>query len=44
VVLFVAAAARIVPGAHWPSDAFGTPAILLPWLAVAFDAAGVPRR
>jgi undecaprenyl-diphosphatase len=44
VVLFVAAAARIVPGAHWPSDAFGTPAILLPWLAVAFDAAGAPRR
>lgn len=43
-VLLVAAAARIVPGAHWPSDAFGTPAILLPWLAVAFDAAGVPRR
>jgi len=44
VVLFVAAAARIVPGAHWPSDAFGTLAMLLPWLAVAFDAAGVPRR
>lgn len=44
VVLLLAAAARIVPGAHWPSDAFGTPAILLPWLAVAFDAAGAPRR
>jgi hypothetical protein len=44
VVLLVAAAARIVPGAHWPSDAFGTPAILLCWLAVAFDAAGTERR
>ncbi len=44
VVLCVAAAARVVPGAHWPSDAFGTPLIVLPWLAVAFDAAGVPRQ
>ena len=44
VVLLVAAAARIVPGAHWPSDAFGTPAILLSWLAVAFSAAGTERR
>ena len=44
VVLVVAAAARIVPGAHWPSDAFGTPAILLSWLAVAFSAAGTERR
>jgi hypothetical protein len=44
VVLLVAAAARIVPGAHWPSDAFGTPAILVSWLAVAFSAASVPRR
>ena len=44
VVLVVAAAARIVPGAHWPSDAFGTPAILLPWLAAAFAAAGAERR
>jgi hypothetical protein len=40
----VAAAARIVPGAHWPSDAFGTPAILVGWLAVAFSAAGTERR
>lgn len=44
VVLLVAAAARVVPGAHWPSDAFGTLAILMSWLAVAFGAAGVPRR
>ena len=43
VALLVAAAARIVPGAHWPSDALGTYAICLSWLAVAFDAAGVPR-
>ncbi|MGD9904238.1 MAG: phosphatase PAP2 family protein [Vicinamibacterales bacterium] len=44
LVLLVAAAARIVPGAHWPSDAFGTLAILLPWLALAFAAAGAERR
>ena len=44
VVLVVAAAARIVPGAHWPSDAFGTMAILLTWLAAAFAAAGAERR
>ncbi len=44
VVLVVAACARIVPGAHWPSDALGTYAICLSWIAVAFSAAGVPRR
>ena len=44
VVLAVAACARIVPGAHWPSDALGTYAICLSWIAVAFSAAGVPRR
>lgn len=44
IVLFVAVAARIVPGAHWPSDAFGTLAILMAWLAVAFSAARVPQR
>jgi membrane-associated phospholipid phosphatase len=44
VVLVVAACARIVPGAHWPSDALGTYAICLSWLAVAFNAAGVVRR
>ena len=44
VVLVVAAAARIVPGAHWPSDAFGTAAILMTWLAVAFADAGAERR
>lgn len=42
VVLVVAACARIVPGAHWPSDALGTYAICLSWLALAFSAAGVP--
>jgi membrane-associated phospholipid phosphatase len=44
VVLLVAAAARVVPGAHWPSDAFGTLANVMGWMAVAFSAAGVPRR
>ena len=28
----VAAAARVVPGAHWPSDVLGTYAICLSWL------------
>lgn len=44
VVLVAAACARIVPGAHWPSDTIGTIAICLSWLAVAFSAAGVPAR
>ncbi|HUU33730.1 MAG TPA: phosphatase PAP2 family protein [Vicinamibacterales bacterium] len=44
LVLVIAAGARIVPGAHWPSDALGTYAICLSWLAVAFSAAGVPSR
>ncbi len=44
LVLFVAAAARVVPGAHWPSDAFGTPAILLSWLAAAFAEVGEDKR
>lgn len=44
VVLVLAAGARIVPGAHWPSDALGTYAICFCWLAVAFSAAGVPTR
>jgi membrane-associated phospholipid phosphatase len=44
VLLLVAGAARIVPGAHWPSDVLGTCAICLSWLAVAFNAADVPRR
>jgi membrane-associated phospholipid phosphatase len=42
VVLAIAACARIVPGAHWPSDAVGTYAILMTWLAASFSAAGVP--
>ncbi len=42
-LLVVAAYARIVPGAHWPSDALGTYAICLSWLAAAFSAAGVPH-
>ncbi|MBP7779177.1 MAG: phosphatase PAP2 family protein [Acidobacteria bacterium] len=44
VLLGVAACARIVPGAHWPSDAVGTYVICLSWLAVAFSAASVPSR
>lgn len=44
LVLVVAGCARIVPGAHWPSDVIGTVAICLSWLAVAFSAAGVPSR
>lgn len=43
-VLLLAACARIVPAAHWPSDTVGTVAICLSWLAVAFSAAGVPAR
>lgn len=39
-VLLLAGAARVVPGAHWPSDVLGTIAICLSWLAVAFSAAG----
>lgn len=31
-LLVLAAAARIVPGAHWPSDVLGTYAICLTWL------------
>lgn len=42
LLLVVAACARIVPGAHWPSDALGTYTICLSWLAVAFSAVGVP--
>lgn len=37
-VLLLACAARVVPGAHWPSDVLGTLAICLSWLAVAFSA------
>lgn len=39
-VLLLAGAARVVPGAHWPSDVLGTIAICLSWLALAFSAAG----
>jgi membrane-associated phospholipid phosphatase len=31
-LLVLAAAARVVPGAHWPSDVLGTYAICLSWL------------
>ncbi|MEZ5418866.1 MAG: hypothetical protein R2708_16210 [Vicinamibacterales bacterium] len=44
LVLAFAAAARVAPGAHWPSDVIGTIAICLSWLAVAFSAARVPSR
>jgi membrane-associated phospholipid phosphatase len=40
LALVVAALARIVPGAHWPSDVLGTYAICLSWLYVALT----PRR
>jgi undecaprenyl-diphosphatase len=32
VLLVLAGAARVVPGAHWPSDVLGTYAICLSWL------------
>ncbi len=35
-VLVLAAAARVVPGAHWPSDVLGTYAICLSWLNLGF--------
>lgn len=44
VVLVVAAGARIVPAAHWPSDTVGTIAICLSWIAVGYSAAGVGAR
>lgn len=36
VLLVLAAAARVVPGAHWPSDVLGTYAICLSWLNLGF--------
>jgi membrane-associated phospholipid phosphatase len=45
-VLVLAGAARIVPGAHWPSDVLGTYAICLSWLnaGLAFiHRPGAPR-
>lgn len=44
LVLLLACAARVVPGAHWPSDVVGTIVVCLSWLAVAFSAAGVRVR
>jgi membrane-associated phospholipid phosphatase len=40
-LLVLAAAARVVPGAHWPSDVLGTYAICLSWLYAALSF--VPR-
>ncbi len=36
-LLVLAGAARVVPGAHWPSDVLGTYAICLSWLNAAFS-------
>lgn len=38
VALVIAGLARVVPGAHWPSDVVGTCAICLTWLYAALDA------
>lgn len=35
-LLVLAGAARVVPGAHWPSDVLGTYAICLSWLNLGF--------
>jgi undecaprenyl-diphosphatase len=37
VLLILAGAARVVPGAHWPSDVLGTYAICLSWLNAALS-------
>jgi membrane-associated phospholipid phosphatase len=44
LVLLVAGAARVVPGAHWPSDVLGTYAICLSWLHVGLSFALRPPR
>jgi undecaprenyl-diphosphatase len=36
-LLVLAAAARIVPGAHWPSDVLGTYVICLTWLSAGLS-------
>lgn len=36
-LLLTAGAARVVPGAHWPSDVLGTYAICLSWLHAALS-------
>jgi undecaprenyl-diphosphatase len=36
-LLILAGAARVVPGAHWPSDVLGTYAICLSWLNAALS-------
>ena len=35
-LLVLAGAARVVPGAHWPSDVLGTYAVCLSWLNLGF--------
>jgi membrane-associated phospholipid phosphatase len=42
-LLVVAGAARVVPGAHWPSDVLGTYAICLSWLHAALSVVLRPR-
>ncbi|HYI00023.1 phosphatase PAP2 family protein [Hyalangium sp.] len=42
-LLVVAGAARVVPGAHWPSDVLGTYAICLSWLHAALSIVLRPR-
>lgn len=44
VLLVVAALARVVPGAHWPSDVLGTYAICLSWLNLGFALLHRPPR
>jgi undecaprenyl-diphosphatase len=44
IMLLVAGAARLVPGAHWPSDVLGTYVICLSWLHAALALVLRPLR